>query len=65
MREARCPPAVAWKHPGIPAAWTRVIEPADYPPEMLHPLPEGYVLLDARKDRPLRAWATDLEFREV
>jgi hypothetical protein len=32
---------------------------------MLHLLPPGYVLLDARKDRPLRAWAAHLEFREA
>jgi hypothetical protein len=31
---------------------------------MINPLPAGWVLLDARKDRPLRAWAAHLEFRE-
>jgi hypothetical protein len=36
----------------------------EMPPYMLHPLPAGYVLLDARKDRPLRAWAAHLEFRD-
>jgi hypothetical protein len=33
------------------------------PVDMLYPLPPGYVLLDARKGRPLRAWAAHLEFR--
>jgi hypothetical protein len=35
------------------------------PADMLLPLPLGYVLLDARKDRPLRAWAAHLEFRDL
>ena len=35
----------------------------EMPADMLNPLPAGYVLLDARKDRPLRAWAAHLEFR--
>jgi hypothetical protein len=51
----------SWKHPGLPTEWTRVIE--EMPAGMLLPLPPGYVLLDARKDRPLRAWAAHLEFR--
>ena len=46
----------------MPTEWTRVIE--EMPKDMLLPLPTGYVLLDARKDRPLRAWAAHLEFRE-
>ena len=46
----------------MPTEWTRVIE--EMPADMLHPLPPGYVLLDARKDRPLRAWAAHLEFRD-
>ena len=46
----------------MPTEWTRVIE--EMPAEMLHPLPTGYVLLDARKDRPLRACAAHLEFRD-
>ena len=37
--------------------------PDEIPADMLYPLPPGYVLLDARKDRPLRAWAAHLEFR--
>jgi hypothetical protein len=35
------------------------------PPYMLYPLPPGYVLLDARRGRPLRAWAAHLEFRDL
>jgi hypothetical protein len=62
QRWARVPPGRAWKHPGMPTEWTRVIE--EMPADMLHPLPAGYVLLDARKDRPLRAWAAHLEFRD-
>jgi hypothetical protein len=61
-RWARVPPVLAWKRPGLPTEWTRVIE--EMPAEMLHPLPPGYVLLDALKDRPLRAWAAHLEFRD-
>jgi hypothetical protein len=57
-----CPLVRAWKRPGLPTEWTRVIE--EMPADMLYPLPAGYVLLDARKDRPLRAWAAHLEFRD-
>ena len=46
----------------MPTEWTRVLE--EMPADMLYPLPAGYVLLDARKDRPLRAWAAHLEFRD-
>ena len=60
-RWARVPPHLAWKHPGMPTEWTRVLE--QMPADTLSPLPLGYVLLDARKDRPLRAWAAHLEFR--
>ena len=45
----------------MPTEWTRVIE--EMPADMLYPLPPGYVLLDARKDRPLRAWTAHLEFQ--
>ena len=62
QRWARVPPGLAWKRPGLPTGWTRVIE--QMPADMLYPLPPGYVLLDARKDRPLRAWAAHLEFRD-
>lgn len=41
---------------GIPTEWTLVLPtPEGYCP--------GYVLLDVRRDRPLRAWAAQLEFR--
>jgi hypothetical protein len=62
QRWARVPPHLAWKHPGLPTEWTRVIE--EMPADMINPLPPGYVLLDARKDRALRAWAAHLEFRD-
>ena len=26
QRWARVPPALAWKHPGLPTTWTRVLE---------------------------------------
>ena len=42
---------LAWKHPGMPTEWTGVIE--EMPTDLFYPLPPGYVLLDARKDRPL------------
>lgn len=59
---ARVPPHLAWKRPGLPREWTRVLE--EMPAVMLNPLPPGYVLLDAREGRPLRAWAAELEFRD-
>ena len=46
----------------MPTEWTPVLE--QMPADTLSPLPPGYVLLDARKDRPLRAWAAHLEFRD-
>jgi hypothetical protein len=45
----------------MPTEWKRVLE--EMPKDMLLPLPPGYVLLDARKDPPLRAWVAHLEFR--
>jgi hypothetical protein len=43
---ARVPPALAWKHPGLPREWTRVLERN---PEAMQPEPlPGYVWLDAR-----------------
>jgi hypothetical protein len=60
QRWARVLPHLAWKHPGMPTEWTQVIE--EMPADILSPLPPSYVLLDARKDRPLRAWAAHLEF---
>jgi hypothetical protein len=44
------PPHLAWKHPGMPTEWTRVLDVM--PADMINPLPAGYVLLDARKDPP-------------
>jgi hypothetical protein len=58
QRWARVPPHLAWKHPGMPTEWTRVIE--EMPADMLYPLPAGYVLLEARKDRPLRGMGRTL-----
>jgi hypothetical protein len=44
QRWARVLPALAWKHPGLPTTWTRVLE--RNPEAMnLEPLP-GYVWLD-------------------
>jgi hypothetical protein len=34
----------------MPTEWRRVIE--EMPADMINPLPLGYVLLDARQDRP-------------
>ncbi len=62
QRWARVPPHVAWKHPGMPTEWTRVLDGT--PTGTINPLPPGYVLLDTRKDRPLWALAAHLEFRD-
>ena len=62
QRWARCPPHLAWERPGLPREWVRILE--EMPTDAINPLPRGYVLLDARKDRPLRAWAAHLEFRD-
>ena len=44
QRWARVPPALAWKHPGLPTTWTRVLERN---PEAMNPEPlEGHVWLD-------------------
>jgi len=42
QRWARCPPALAWKRPGLPTEWVRVLE---HHPEGDQALP-GYVWLD-------------------
>jgi hypothetical protein len=34
------------------------------PVDVLNPLPARYVLLDAGRNRPVRAWAAHLEFRD-
>jgi hypothetical protein len=60
QRWARVPPALAWKRPGLPIEWTPVLERNE---EAMRPEPLP-VLLDARKNRPLRVWAAHLEFRD-
>jgi hypothetical protein len=42
QRWARCPPRLAWKRPGLPTDWVRVLERH---PEGVKGLP-GYVWLD-------------------
>jgi hypothetical protein len=42
QRWARCPPHLAWKRPGLPTSWVRVLERH---PEGAEALP-GYVWLD-------------------
>ena len=37
QRWARVPPVLAWKRPGLPTEWTRVLEAM--PADMLYPLP--------------------------
>ena len=44
QRWARVPPTLAWKHPGLPTTWTRVLERN---PEAMKPEPLGpHVWLD-------------------
>ena len=44
QRWARVQPALAWKHPGLPTTWTRVLERN---PEAMNPEPlPGHVWLD-------------------
>ena len=59
QRWARCPPGLAWKRPGLPTDWVRVL---DRHPEGVQGL-SGYVWLDMLgkvRSVPER----DLEFRE-
>jgi hypothetical protein len=60
-RWARVLPALAWKRPGLPTEWTRVLErnPEAIPPE---PLP-GYRWLDT-PGKALHVEAARLEFGE-
>ena len=52
---------MAWKHPGIPTYWVRVLERN---PEALQPEPlEGCVWLDT-PGKALHVEATRLEFRD-
>jgi hypothetical protein len=61
QRWARVPPELAWKRPGLPAAWTRVLERN---PDAIKPEPlSGYVWLDV-SGRPLHVPVAHLEFRE-
>ena len=61
-RCGRVPPALAWKHPGLPTEWTRVLE--RNPDAILHPEPlPGYVWLDT-PGKVLHVEAAHLEFRE-
>lgn len=60
-RWARVPPAIAWKHPGLPTEWTRVLERNEE--AILHPDPlPGYVWLDTPR-KVLYAPEQPLEFR--
>jgi hypothetical protein len=61
QRWARVPPALAWKRPGRPTYWVRVLERN---PEAMRPEPlPGYVRLDSRPKR-LHVRAAHLEFRD-
>jgi hypothetical protein len=61
QRWARVPPHLAWKHPGLPTTWTRVLErnPAAMNPEPL----EGHVWLDT-PGKILHVPAHQLEFTD-
>jgi hypothetical protein len=61
QRWARVPPHLAWKHPGLPTTWTRVL---DRNPDAMNPDPlPGYVWLDTQGKRR-HVWAAHLEFRD-
>jgi hypothetical protein len=60
QRWARVPPALAWKRPGLPTEWTRVLERNE---EAMNPDPlPGYVWLDT-PGKVLHVEAARLEFR--
>lgn len=59
QRWARVPPHLAWKRPGLPTAWVRVLE---HHPEGVKALP-GYVWLDT-PGKPLHVPERDLEFTD-
>jgi hypothetical protein len=62
QRWARVPPTLAWKHPGLPTTWTRVLERN---PEAMKPDPlPGYVWLDM-PGKVLHAEAGHLEFTDA
>jgi hypothetical protein len=61
QRWARVPPPLAWKHPGLPREWTRVLERNE---DAMNPIPlPGYVWLDTRGKRA-HVWAEHLEIRD-
>jgi hypothetical protein len=61
QRWARCPPALAWKRPGLPTEWTRVLERNE---EAMKPEPlPGYVWLDT-PGKLLHVLAVWLEFSD-
>jgi hypothetical protein len=64
QRWARVPPALAWKHPGLPTDWTPVLE-RNVEARRPEPLP-GYVWLEAAppQNKRFHARADHLEFRE-
>jgi endonuclease/exonuclease/phosphatase family metal-dependent hydrolase len=54
------PPALAWKRPGLPIRWVRVVQlDCDGKPSLA-----GYVLVDMGGGKIMRVWETHLEFRE-
>jgi hypothetical protein len=60
QRWARVPPHRAWKHPGLPREWTRVLERNE---EAMRPEPlPDYVWLDTPGKRT-HVWTASLEFR--
>jgi hypothetical protein len=59
-RWARVPPARAWKRPGLPADWVRVLERQ---PEGVEALP-GYVWLDT-PGKVRHVQERELEFRDT
>jgi hypothetical protein len=61
QRWARVPPHLAWKRPGLPTAWTRVLE-RNLEAMKPEPLP-GYVWLDT-PGKVLHVSAVALEFRD-
>jgi hypothetical protein len=61
QRWARVRPALAWKHPGLPTPWTRVLERN---PEAMNPAPlPGYVWL-ATPGKVLHTDERHLEFTD-
>jgi hypothetical protein len=59
QRWARCRPHLAWKRPGLPTGWVKVL---DRHPDGDEALP-GYVWLDTRQ-KVLHASEHELEFTE-